>query len=140
MTLQHRVQEFYESLSTDRELSLTALDELFGSDVHFRDPFRETRGIGPFRELFVRMFKQYRFVDFTDVVAEGDETAFTLRYNMHLRMAVGPAFVTPMASVFRARDGKVCELYDYYDFPSGLVSPIPMLASAYKKLVNRLFL
>ena len=140
MTLQNRVQEFYESLSTDRELSLAGLEELFASDVRFRDPFRDTLGIGPFRELFVRMLKQYRFVDFTDVVAEGDEAAFTLRYNMHLRMAVGPTFVTPMASVFRARDGKVCELHDYYDFPSGLVSPIPMLASAYKKLVNRLFL
>ena len=76
--------------------------------MRFRDPFRDTLGIEPFRELFVRMFKQYRLVDFTDVVAEGDESAFTLRYNMHLRMAVGPTFVTPMASVFRARDGKVC--------------------------------
>jgi len=140
MTLQDRVQEFYASLSTHREASLVGIEELFAADVRFRDPFRDTVGIEPFRELFARMFKQYRFVDFTDVVGEGDETAFTLRYNMHLRMAVGPTFVTPIASVFRARDGKVCELYDYYDFPSGLVSPIPLLASAYKKLVNRLFL
>jgi len=140
MMLQNRVREFYESLSAHREASLTELEALFASDIRFRDPFRDTVGIEPFRELFVRMFKQYRLVEFTDVVAEGDETSFTLRYNMHLRMAVGPTFVTPMASVFRARDGKVCELYDYYDFPSGLVSPIPWLAGTYKKLVNRLFL
>jgi len=140
MTLQNRVREFYESLSTHREASLRGIGELFSADIRFRDPFRDTVGIEPFRELFVRMFKQYRFVDFTEVVGEGDENAFTLRYNMHLRMAVGPTFVTPIASVFRARDGKVCELFDYYDFPSGLVSPIPILASAYKKLVNRLFL
>jgi len=140
MSLKARVQRFYESLAVDRELSLSTLDELFTADVRFRDPFRDTLGIGPFRELFVRMLKQYRFVDFTDVVAEGDETAFTLRYNMHLRMVVGPTFVTPIASIFRARDGKVCELHDYYDFPSGLVSPIPLLASAYKKLINQLFL
>ena len=140
MPLMNRVQRFYESLSVDRELSLSTLEELFAADVRFRDPFRDTLGIDAFRELFVRMLKQYRFVDFTDVEAEGDETAFTLRYDMHLRMIVGPTFVTPMASVFRARDGKVCELHDYYDFPSGLVSPIPLLASAYKKLVNQLFL
>jgi len=140
MTLPDRVQEFYENLSTQREASLVGLEELFTADVRFRDPFRDTVGLEPFRELFARMFKQYRFVDFTDVVAEGDEGGFTLRYNMHLRMAVGPTFVTPMASIFRTRDGKVCELYDYYDFPSGLVSPLPLLASAYKKLVNRFFL
>ncbi|HET7538467.1 MAG TPA: neutral/alkaline non-lysosomal ceramidase N-terminal domain-containing protein [Polyangiaceae bacterium] len=140
MPLHSRVQEFYENLSAHRELSLAGLETLFASDIRFRDPFRDTVGIEPFRELFVRMFKQYRLVEFTDFVAEGDETAFTLRYDMHLRMAMGPTFVTPMASVFRARDGKVCELHDYYDFPSGLVSPIPLLATAYKRLINRLFL
>jgi len=140
MSLQDRVREFYERLSADREQSLSKLEELFAADVRFRDPFRDTVGIAPFRELFVRLLKQYRFVDFTDVVAEGDESAFTLRYDMHLRMVVGPTFVTPMASFFRVRDGKVCELYDYYDFPSGLVSPIPILRKAYKTLINRLFL
>src|SRR6185369_6997829 len=107
--------------------------------VHFRDPFRDTQGIEPLRELFVRMFKQYRQVEFTGFSRDGDDQHFVLTYDMHLRMVVGPMFVTRMASVVRARDGKVVDLVDYYDFPSALASPIPLLGALYRKAVNLLF-
>jgi hypothetical protein len=93
-----------------------------------------------FRELFVRMFKQYRGVEFTDFRIDGDDRAFTLTYKMHLRMAVGPTFVTPIASVCLARADKVSDLLDYFDFSSSLLSPFPMAAAAYRRAVNALFL
>lgn len=138
--LAQRLQEFYETFPVERERALERLDQLFASDVHFRDPFRDTHGIEPLRELFVRMFKQYRQVEFTGFSRDGDDQHFVLTYDMHLRMAVGPMFVTRMASVVRARDGKVVDLVDYYDFPSALASPIPLLGALYRKAVNLLFL
>ncbi len=139
-SLPERLQRFYETCTVERERALDLLPTLFAEDVHFRDPFRETIGIDPLRELFVRMFKQYKHVAFTEFRIDGDERAFTMTYLMHLKMAVGPTFSTPMASVVRAKDGKVVDLLDYYDFPSGLVSPLPLLSAAYRKIINTFFL
>src|SRR4051794_26666765 len=102
-----RLVAFYERLGAEREGALESLDDFFTADIHFRDPFRDTLGMAPFRELFVRMLEQYRTVRFTDFRVEGDDRAFTLTYDMHLRMAIGPTFVTPFVSVCRAREGKV---------------------------------
>lgn len=139
-SLPERLQQFYENSTAERERALDRLPELFATDVHFRDPFRDTHGIDALRELFVRMFKQYKHVAFTDFRIDGDEHAFTMTYLMHLKMIVGPTFSTPMASVVRARDGKIVELLDYYDFPSGFVSPLPWMASVYRNVINALFL
>jgi ketosteroid isomerase-like protein len=138
--LAFRIQAFYEELAHRREPALERLNELFSEDVVFRDPFRDTRGIAELRELFVRMFRQYREVGFTGFHIAGDEDAFTMTYDMHLRMTVGPGFVTPMCSVFTARDGKVERLVDYYDFASGLVSPAGVAREAYRWLARKLFL
>ena len=138
--LAQRLQELYETFPVERERALERLGDIFADDVHFRDPFRDTHGIEPLRELFVRMFRQYRQVEFTGFSREGDDTRFVLTYDMHLRMAVGPTFVTQMASVVRGRDGRVVELVDYYDFPSALASPIPLLGTIYRKAVSLLFL
>ena len=138
--LAQRLQEFYETFPVERERALERLGDIFAADVHFRDPFRDTHGIEPLRELFVRMFRQYRQVEFTGFARDGDDARFVLTYDMHLRMAVGPTFVTRMASVVRGRDGRVVDLVDYYDFPSALTSPLPLLGTLYRKAVNLLFL
>lgn len=140
VSLAQRVQEFYETFPFERERALERLGDIFATDVHFRDPFRDTQGIEPLRELFARMFKQYRQVEFTGFSREGDDERFVLTYDMHLRMAFGPRFVIRMASVARGRDGRVVELVDYYDFPSALASPVPLLGFLYRKAVSRLFL
>ncbi len=135
-----RLQRFYEELAVERRPALDRLSTVFTDDVRFRDPFRETRGMGPFRELFERMLRQYSEVGFTDFRCLGAGDAFTLLYDMRLRMPIGPTFVTPMASICVARDGKVAELHDYYDFASGLVSPLRLLGIAYRATVNAAFL
>jgi hypothetical protein len=138
--LPQRLQAFYQAFGAERERSLDRLEDYFTADIHYRDPFRETFGMSRFRELFVRMFKQYRGVEFTDFRIDGDDRAFTLTYKMHLRMAVGPTFVTPIASVCLARGDKVSDLLDYFDFSSSLLSPFPMAAAVYRRAVNALFL
>ena len=135
-----RLQRFYESLSSLRHENLDRLGELFDPDVVFHDPFRTTRGLGELRRLFERWLDQYPTVGVTDFRTEGTEAHFSLTYHMHMRMAVGPVFTTPMASLCTARDGRVVELRDYYDFASALVSPSPFLRRIYKTAVNRFFL
>ena len=139
-SLPARVQAFYQDLAIEREPVLDRLGELFAHDIAFKDPFRDTRGLPAFRDLFERMLKQYRQVAFTGFRTMGDDQAFTMTYDMHLRMAVGPDFVTPMCSVCTARDGKVAGLVDYYDFASGLVSPVGVASRTYRWITNRFFL
>ncbi len=135
-----RLQWFYRQLAQTRERALDHLHEIFTGDIEFRDPFRETHGIHTFRGLFLRMFKQYPTVYFTDYRTVGAGDRFTLTYDMHLRMPVGPTFVTPLASVCRVRDGLVFELHDYYDLVGGLLSPLRPVQRAYRTTVRALFL
>jgi ketosteroid isomerase-like protein len=138
--LTERLQRFYESMSSLRYENLDRLHELFSEDVVFADPFRTTRGLPELRRLFERWLDQYPTVGFTDFRVDGNHSLFTLTYHMHTRMAVGPVFTTPMASLCNVRDGRVVELRDYYDFATALVSPSPALRRLYKGVVNRLFM
>jgi neutral ceramidase len=138
--LPSRIEHFYQDLAHERDASLDRMDELFCHDVRFCDPFRETTGLAALRRLFERWLAQYPSIDFRGIHRVGSPEAFTLTYEMIMKMRVGPAFVTPMASVCVARDGKVAELTDYYDFASALVSPIRLAGRLYRGVVNRLFL
>lgn len=138
--LRDRLAAYYASMGKEREPALDRLGDYFHQDIHFVDPFRDTHGMADFRKLFDRMFKQYRVVEFTGFVGHGDDEAFTLRYQMRLKMAVGPVFTTDMVSLCRARDGKVFELVDVYDMTSSLVSPFGLLRRLYRAIINALFL
>ncbi|MBL9026816.1 MAG: nuclear transport factor 2 family protein [Myxococcales bacterium] len=135
-----RLQWFYEELAARREGALEHIPQVFTEDVKFRDPFRETTTMAEFIRLFHRLFEQYRHVAFSGFEHTGTDEAYTLTYAMHLRMAVGPTFVTPMASVCRARDGRVHDLHDYFDFPTGLVSPVGLVHRLYRGVVRAVFL
>ena len=66
--LPQRLQAFYERFEIDRERALPRLGEFFTDDIHFRDPFRDTRGMADFRELFERIQfgpERYKFRAFT---------------------------------------------------------------------------
>ncbi len=135
-----RLQWFFEELARAREGALHHIPKVFAEDLVFRDPFRTTTRGPEFRELFRRLLNQYRHVSFTGFERTGTDEAFTLTYFMHLRMVIGPMFVTPMASVCRARDGRVFDMRDYYDFPTGLLSPIRACTGLYRAVVCAGFL
>lgn len=137
--LPERLQRFYEALSIQRHAGLDRLGELFTDDVVFIDPFRATEGLPALWDLFERWLDKYPTIGFTDFRCDGDATCFTLTYFMHMRMAVGPAFSTPIASLCRARGGRVAELRDYYDLMSGMLSPSPALGRIYRHTINRIF-
>ena len=139
-SLPDRVIAFYEDLAASRQRALDRLPDLFTDDIRFRDPFRETSGMPAFHELFASMFRRYKSVRFTGFRSDVGADGFTTTYDMHLRMALGPEFTTPFASVCRVRGDKVSELVDYYDFATGLVSPFPLAASLYRTVTSKLFL
>jgi len=138
--LSERVIAFYEAMAVERERALERLPDLFTDDIRFRDPFRETTGMEAFRELFTSMFRRYKSVRFTGFSTDVGADGFTSTYDMHLRMAFGPEFTTPFASVYRVSGDKVSELVDYYDFATGLVSPFPLAARAYRAVTRKLFM
>jgi ketosteroid isomerase-like protein len=135
-----RLQWFFEELGHAREDALKHIPHVFTEDVVFRDPFRATTTMPDFVELFHRMFRRYRHVSFSGFERSGTDQAYTLTYFMHLRMAIGPEFVTPMASLCRTREGRVHDLRDYYDFPTGLVSPVGAFHKLYRAVVRAGFL
>lgn len=139
-TLPERLQGFMEDLVVRREGALDGLGALFTDDLHFRDPFRETRGLDAFRATFVSMFRRYPTLSFSDFACTGDERAFTLTYAMRLRMALGPTFTIQMATVCRARGDKIEDYADYFDLMLGVASPSPLLTAGYRRAVEAVFL
>lgn len=138
--LHEKLQRYYEEMGDLRERSLERLGEYFSEDVRFRDPFRDTYGLPALHELFVRWFKRYPTVSFTNFRGAGDDVHFTLRYEMNMRMRFGPWLVAPTASICTAEGGKVVELEDYYDMEGVFVSPFRRVRAARIGMVKAFFL
>lgn len=139
-TLPERVAAFFAELSTRREGALDRIPELFSPDLYYRDPLREARGHEEFRELFIRMFAKYKWVELTDFRVRGTEERFSIEYKMKLKMVVGPTFSLPMVTLCEAEDGKVVRYVDYFDMVSALMSPSTRLQRAYQGSMVAAFL
>lgn len=83
---------------------------MFTDDVTFWDPFRQTTGIAELERLFERWLDQYPTVGFKDIRVDGDETLFTMTYDMQMRMAIGPLFTLRVASIYKTGDGRVSDV------------------------------
>jgi ketosteroid isomerase-like protein len=138
--LPDRMQVFYRSIAVERHAALERLDTIFAPEIAFWDPFRETNGIDALKRVFEDWLDRYSTVGFSEFRCHGSGEYFAMTYEMHMRMAVGPMFKTPMVSVCHARDGLLVELRDYYDLASGIASPSTLLLRAYRGVVNKWFL
>lgn len=135
-SLPHRVKRFYERVSREREAALVELPELYTSDIRFQNPVVDERGLDAFRRQWDRAFSQYKVFEFVNIELVGDDRAFTMRYEMNIRFALGPTFRTAMVTDSQGRDGKVFHTRDYFDVVGSLVEPFPLVSWAYKKIAG----
>ncbi len=130
-----RMIAFFNRVTTDREAALEDLTHVYARDIHFISPVVDSSGIDVFAESWRRAFRQYKMFVFKNLAYTGDEQRFTLTYEMHIRFAFGPVFVTQMATECEANGEKlVATCRDYFDPLGSLLGAFPPLSWVYKKL------
>lgn len=133
-SLPHRIKTFYERVSVERGAALGELTELYSDDVHFVNPVVDERGLASFRDAWDTALRKYKVFRFHDIEVVGTDDLFSLNYTMTIAFGFGPSFTTDMATVCRARDGRVVFLRDYFDPMGSLAQPFGPIRWLYKKV------
>ena len=133
-SLPHRIKQFYERVSVEREAALVDLPALYSERVHFINPVVDQHGLMAFRDAWDTALRKYKVFEFHDITVIGTEEQFSLTYSMTISFGFGPAFTTDMATWCRAEDGKVVALRDYFDPLGSLVEPMGPVRWIYRKV------
>ena len=133
-SLPHRIKTFYERVSVERGAALGELPQLYSDDVHFINPVVDEHGMTSFRAAWDTALRKYKVFKFHDIEIAGTDEQFSLSYSMTISFGFGPSFTTDMATVCRARDGKVVFLRDYFDPMGSLVQPFGPVRWIYRKV------
>lgn len=136
--LPQRVKQFYVRISTERDAALEELPRLYSHDVHFINPVVDQHGLPAFEETWKKALRQYKVFEFKDVQVTGTNELFSLTYSMNIKFAIGPTFVTNMATDCHAKDGKIFLCRDYFDPLGTLVGPFGPLKWLYRTIFSHL--
>ena len=134
LSLPNRIKEFYERVSVERGAALADLPNLYGDQVHFINPVVDQHGLAAFRQAWDTALAKYKVFKFHDIEVIGTDEQFSLTYSMTISFGFGPDFTTDMATLCRARDGKVVFLRDYFDPLGSLVEPLGPVRWLYRKV------
>ncbi len=138
MTLQARFTDFYRTLNMD---SLQVLDQVYHSEVTFKDPVTSHQGIlalnGYFKNLLAGCEQcsfQTHDQQFTDLRGFVDWT-MTFRSP---RLNGGRSIDVDGSSVLRIRDDRIDYQRDYYDLGAMVYEQLPVLGSVIRHIRGRM--
>lgn len=132
--LPHRIKDFYQRVSIEREAALVDLPVLYDNQVHFINPVVNQHGLAAFREAWETGLRKYKIFRFHDINVIGTDEEFTLTYSMTIAFGFGPTFTTEMVTACRGSGGKVVYCRDYFDPLGSLMQPFAILNWCYRKV------
>lgn len=133
----YRVIDFFQSISVD---SAQTLSLIYTSDVWFKDPFNEVKGLEQVSHIFTHMFEQVdapRFV-ITHSVLQDDQAFLTWDFLFRMRRFSDEEQCIRGATHVRfASDGRVAYHRDYWDAAEELYEKLPVVGSLMRWLKTR---
>jgi steroid delta-isomerase len=136
-----RLVRFYENIAP-----ATLAEELaavYATDAHFKDPFKDVRGLAAIAAIFIHMFDQVdqpRFV-VTSHVNQGAQAFLTWDFQFRMkRYSTAPQCIRGATHIVFDAQGKVIRHRDYWDAAEELYEKLPVLGSLMRwlrKSVNR---
>jgi len=136
-TLQDYVA-FFEILTPD---SLHRLRELCTPDVHFRDPFNDSRGIKPFQAALAKMFEDLTEPRFTVTDQAVGNQACYLRWIFTFgskRPPNGCRRIEGISEIHLNAAGKVTAHIDHWDAGGQIYEQVPLLGSLVRMIRRQL--
>jgi steroid delta-isomerase len=138
----HSASPFSRYVKLIGELRPETIDELgtlITEDVHFRDPFNDTRGKDAYLHIMRHMFAiltDIRF-DIHEQAGDGKQRflwwTFTARHSM-----IGAMKVDGITRVELAEDGRIAAHIDYWDSDSAFMTKIPVAGLFIKALRSQM--
>ncbi len=129
---------FYEALSPE---SLDRLDTLCTTDVRFRDPFNDVRGVASYRAILARMFEDVSAPRFqVRDWARTNQIAY-LRWDFTFRSRNGTSWhIEGVSEVHFDEEGLVAAHLDHWDSGVQFFGRLPLLGSLIRLVRKRLAL
>ena len=127
---------FFENLAPE---SLYRLRHFCTPDVHFRDPFTDSRGIEPFQAALAKMFEDLSEPRFTVTDKAVGYEACYLRWIFSFGSKSAPngfRHIEGISEIHLNADGKVIAHIDHWDAAKQLYERVPVLGS-FLRMVRR---
>ena len=119
-----RYRQYLETLSLE---TLRSLPEYVSSDVRFKDPLNEVRGVDSMSRVFEHMFEHVRDIRFEVRHMASDGTICLMSWHFDAYLS-GKAWQFDGTSVVQfAEDGRVYEHIDYWDVGQDLYERLPFI-------------
>lgn len=128
--------EFFETLTPE---SLTALDRLCDSSVHFRDPFNDLCGVHAFQSVLAKMFEDVREPRFRIIDRACSGQVCYLRWDFSCRPGTNRSLwhIEGMSEVHFDRHGRVTAHLDHWDSGSQFFARLPLLGPLVRLVQRR---
>ena len=130
-----RYRQYLETLSPE---TLGGLSEYVSSDVHFKDPFNDVRGVNVMSQVFQHMFENVQDIQFEvqHMASIGEVCLMSWRFEGCL---AGNPWLFEGSSVVRfAEDGRVLEHIDHWDAAKDFYERLPIIGQLLAFLRRRL--
>jgi len=121
---------FYQTVDPD---SVGQLEAFCASDIVFRDPFNEIRGLPGFSRVFLHMFEALdrpRF-EILDTAISGRTAYYKWRFTACTKRGRMNLDLVGMTEAVFDIDGRVSTHIDYWDSASQLYARLPLIGGAF---------
>lgn len=136
------LQRYVDFFATMTAQTLDRLDQLVTEDVHFRDPFSDTRGRERMKRIFAAMYEDCTDIGFVidGTVRQGDEAflKWTFRFRPR-RLGRGKAWMAiGVTELHFTAAGLVRAHLDHWDSGSQFYARLPLVGPMVRFVRNRL--
>lgn len=123
-----------ERLSPD---NLDELRDLLSPDIHFTDPFNETRGVDAYIRVLAKMFEDVQDPRFYMTDRAITDQAGYLRWNFTFCFRGTDWDIPGMSEVHIDPDGKITRHIDYWDSGQHFYAKLPLIGRAIRWVAKR---
>lgn len=133
------VERFKQTYGRLNAQSLELLNDLYGDDVEFQDPFHRIRGLPALRRYFSELYAGVESCsfEFQEEIMHGNHAALLWTMRMiHPRLNGGAPVIVPGSTVIRFRD-RVTYHRDYFDAGAMLYEQLPLIGTIVRMIKRR---
>lgn len=133
-----RVVDFFQTLTPQ---AVAQMDRFYTSDVYFKDPFNEVRGLTQVQQIFNHMYVALDEPHFvvTDTVTQGDTSFIVWDFKFRFKRfdTVTMQTVRGCSHLKLADDGRIAFHRDYWDAAEELYEKLPYVRVLMRFLKRR---
>lgn len=134
-----RAVAWFEAMTRE---NVATLGDIYATNVSFRDPFNDVRGLAAVERIYVDMFDRLDDCRFEFLETVVDERGALLMWNMHFRFRqyrrATPQTIHGATHLKFDANGKIVYHRDYWDAADELYTKLPVIGPLMRWLKRRM--